>query len=401
MTKLSITRTIHLPDKLRLARFSRAPDLGPKVLFFSGGSALNPLSRRLINYTHNSIHLVTPFDSGGSSAKLRQAFAMPAVGDLRNRMMALADQTVTGAPAIYDLFAHRLPHDPGQAELSRQLDDLVAGRHELIRSIPDPMRKIIRTHFGFFREAMPPGFDLKGASLGNLVLTGGYLNNGRHLDPAVFLFSKLAEVRGVVRPIVNTDLQLAARLSDGRTIIGQHLITGREVPPLDRPIVSIGLVKSQADPRPAPIRIREKTRQLIEQAELICYPMGSFYSSLLANLLPRGVGRAAARADCPKVFIPNTGRDKEWVAGSVTDQVAALINILAADRDGRENRTPDPSGLVDFVLLDAARGTYPERPDIGSIENLGVRVIDAPLVDRADPTHLGAEPTIAALLALV
>ena len=74
---LTITRTVQLPDKIRLARFARAPELGPKVLFFSGGSALNPLSRRLINYTHNSIHLITPFDSGGSSAVLRKAFGMP------------------------------------------------------------------------------------------------------------------------------------------------------------------------------------------------------------------------------------------------------------------------------------------------------------------------------------
>ena len=179
------------------------------------------------------------------------------------------------------------------------------------------MRKIIRTHLGFFRRAMPAEFDLKGASLGNLVLAGGYLNNDRHLDPVVFLFSKLAEVRGVVRPIVNKNLELAVDLEGGATVVGQHLITGREVPPLESPIKDIRLVRSAKDPAPIRPSIRDKTRRLIRSAELICYPLGSFFSSLLVNLLPRGVGRAVASADCPKVYIPNTGRDKEWVAGSV------------------------------------------------------------------------------------
>ena len=41
---------------------------------FSTDRVRRILSMALPNYTHNSIHLVTPFDSGGSSAKLRQAF---------------------------------------------------------------------------------------------------------------------------------------------------------------------------------------------------------------------------------------------------------------------------------------------------------------------------------------
>ncbi|MEG6550492.1 2-phospho-L-lactate transferase CofD family protein, partial [Desulfocurvibacter africanus] len=90
--RILVSRTTTLPDPIKLARFLRAPELGPKVLFFTGGTALKALSRRIIDYTHNSIHLITPFDSGGSSAKLRAAFDMPAVGDLRNRLMALADR---------------------------------------------------------------------------------------------------------------------------------------------------------------------------------------------------------------------------------------------------------------------------------------------------------------------
>ena len=35
---------------------------------------------------------------------------------------------------------------------------------------------------------------------------------------------------------------------------------------------------------------------MIRHAELLCFPMGSFYTSVIANLLPRGVGRSIAAA---------------------------------------------------------------------------------------------------------
>ena len=87
MNSIRISRTARLPDPLRISRYFKAPELGPDILFFSGGSALNGVSRVLKKHTYNSTHLITPFDSGGSSAKLRQAFDMPAIGDLRSRLI--------------------------------------------------------------------------------------------------------------------------------------------------------------------------------------------------------------------------------------------------------------------------------------------------------------------------
>ena len=111
-TQITLTRRVMLPDDLRVARAESAPHLGPRILFFSGGSALNGIARRLKRYSYNTMHLITPFDSGGSSQELRLAFDMPAVGDLRSRLMALADETVLGQPDVYALFSHRLSGTP-------------------------------------------------------------------------------------------------------------------------------------------------------------------------------------------------------------------------------------------------------------------------------------------------
>jgi len=311
MDATRISRSVRLPDRFRLARYLKAPELGPKILFFSGGTALNPLSRELVRYTHNSIHLVTPFDSGGSSAKLREAFQMLAVGDLRSRLMALADQSVKGNPEILKLFTYRLPKEEDDRTLRQHLERLCLGRDPLIREIPDPMRKIIRNYLQIFLQHMPKDFDLRGASIGNLILTAGYLTSERRIDSVIFLFSKLAEVRGVVRPITNTSLHLAGQLENGKWIVGQHLLTGKEVPPIASRIKRLGISQSRPIPDLVDVNIREKIRKLILEAELICYPMGSFYSSRIANLLPRGVGQAVAENDCPKVYIPNTGVDPE------------------------------------------------------------------------------------------
>src|SRR5690606_22712801 len=106
--RTQIVRSVRLPDSLRVGRAERAPELGPRIVFFSGGTALRPLSRVLKRYTHNSCHLITPFDSGGSSAEIRKAFNMLSIGDLRSRLVALADESVRGNPEIYRLFRHRL-----------------------------------------------------------------------------------------------------------------------------------------------------------------------------------------------------------------------------------------------------------------------------------------------------
>ena len=263
-TGVTVTRKIALPDRVKGMLYSRNPDLGPRILFFSGGSALRKLSRELVRYTHNSIHVITPFDSGGSSAKLRQAFHMPAIGDVRNRLMALADQTIHGFPDIYRLFAYRFPKSGHQNDLEMELGAMIDGRHILIKGIPDPMRKIIRHHLRMFHYRMPEGFDLKGASIGNLILTSGYLENERHLDPVIYIFSHLVRARGVVRPATNRDLHLAAELEDGRTIVGQHNITGKDVSPISSRILRVYLTKHSKNPVPFELPIRTKMRELIE-----------------------------------------------------------------------------------------------------------------------------------------
>ena len=390
-----VTRAVLVPDELRVMRSSRAPEFGPRILFLSGGTALRPLCRVLKQYTHNSVHLITAFDSGGSSAQLRQAFSMPAIGDLRNRIVALADESVRGNRQIYRLFCYRLPAARGVA-LRAEVDTMVSGEHPFVSEIVEPMRHIVQTLLRFFVERMPVDFDLGGANIGNLLLAGGFLSHSRDLESVLFLFSKLLEVRGVVRPIVDADLHLCADLADDSRVIGQHRLTGKEVGPIGSPVRRLSLVRSLTDPTPESISIGDKVRQNLEEADLICYPMGSFYSSVLANLLPRGVSRAIASAGCPRVYIPNTGCDPEQRGMSVADGVEVLLRQARADAG---DDLP-LSRVVNLVLLDRDRRNYAMSVDIDRLERLGMQVIELDLVTESSHPYVHPQRLTETLLSL-
>ena len=394
--RLRITRTVEIPDPVKVARYEKNPELGPALLFFSGGTALRNLSRALIRYTHNSIHVITPFDSGGSSAEIRKAFNMPAVGDIRNRLMALADQTFKGNPDIYTLFSHRLEAEKPQPDLVEELTRMARGSHPMVAKIVDPMRKIIRNHLYLFLEKMPDTFDLRGASIGNLILTAGYLSNRRLIDPVIYIFSKIVECRGIVRPVVNKDRHLTAKLEDGTIIRGQHLLTGKEAEPVSSRVASVFLTDETNPPLPVDVPIRNKMQELIARADLICFPMGSFYSSIVANLLPRGVGEAISRVDCPKVFIPNTGNDPETFGMTLTDQVETLIHYLKKDRPNQILAQQ----VLNYVILDTQSAGYPGGVEAKRIRDLGVKIIEYPIVTEKTAPLIDEQRLIPLLLSL-
>ena len=229
------------------------PALGPRLVFFTGGTALRDLSRQLTRYTHNSVHLVTPFDSGGSSAALRRAFAMPAVGDIRNRLLALADSELV-PQSVLEFCARRLPAQGDADALRAQLRALGERGHSLWAAMPEIFSEALRLHLVFFLERMPRDFDPHLASLGNLILAGGYLHHKRNFGPVLAFFSRLLQARGVVLPIVGESLHLAAELDDGSRLVGQHRF--RE---LTRPVRRLFLTvheperQGQAAPPPDPL----------------------------------------------------------------------------------------------------------------------------------------------------
>jgi len=205
-------------------------------------------------------------------------------------------------------------------------------------------------------------------------------------------------VRPALGPVVDADLHLRAELADGGVVFGQHRLAGKETAPITSPVLTLGLARAQAPDLPVDVGIDSGTHRFIAQAELICFPIGSFYSSLVACLLPLGVGAAVAEAGCPKVYIPNCGTDPEQIGLPPADAVERLLVYLR-----RSGAADAPiHRLLNFVIVDSASGDYAGGLDIARIRKLGVEVIDTPLLADPegarllDPRHL-----VEALLSLV
>ncbi len=393
---MASNHTAELPNPVLLENFHKTPELGPAVLFFSGGSALSDISRILKRYSHNSIHLVTPFDSGGSSASLRHAFSMPSVGDLRSRLMSLADESTDEHLHVYRLLTYRLPHDQQRDELLSELSSIIDGSNSMMQAIPNPIRHMISSKLGYFQRAMPDDFDLSGACIGNLILAGGYLHHGRQLDQISFLFTKLVDAKGIVRATISDNLHLMADLEDGTQVFGQHRITGKEVSKIKSPIRDIELSRETDRMVPAHPELSKSNRKLIDSAKLICFPPGSYYSSLIANLLPTGVGRAISNNPAPKVFIPNLGDDPEQIGMTTNRSIETLLKYLKYDA----GRTCPNSKLLNYVLIDSQHGEYSPGASEEFLYELGVQLIDTTLISAESAPYYDPKLLVEVLLSL-
>ena len=357
----------------------------PRIVFFSGGSALKNLARTLAARYPFTAHLVAAFDSGGSTAALRKAFAIPAVGDLRNRLLALADPEWISED-IRALWNTRIARDvsPGRA------------REELLRygsSLAPPWQAIgaeasrmpLRCLRQFFQR-MPPDFDARGACLGNLFIAGAYLEFNRDFLPVLSLFHQYLRVRGAALPIVDSNLHLGAILKDGSPVIGQHLFKS-----LPSPVRSLFLTVHETslaleeDPVACRPAVFPEAADFIRRGKAVVFPMGSFYSSIVSNLIPKGVGEAVASSRGAKIFIPNSGRDPELAGLDIPGQARVILDTLRAD-------APDAptERLLQYVLIDDKRGVYPggygksvER----RLAELGVAPIYREMISEGDPSR--------------
>jgi len=186
--------------------------------------------------------VVTVTDEGGSSGRLRRDFRILPPGDIRNCLVALAED------------------------------------EKLMTQI--------------FNYRFARGHGLKGHSLGNLFLAALTHQTG-DFAKAVRLSSEVLAIRGEIFPSTLSDVRLKARLRGGRVVYGESSITRTRTP-----IRRLHIVPSRCRPLP-------ETLAAIEAADLITLGPGSLYTSLIPNLLVEGIPQAIRRSKATKVFVCN------------------------------------------------------------------------------------------------
>src|SRR5258707_1618695 len=237
----------------------RAPGLN--IVAIGGGTGLSTLLRGLKRYVGAdgpwSINrlgaIVTVTDEGVSSAELRRELGVLPPGDVRNCIVALAEEE----KLLSQLFAYRF----------------VAG------------------------EA------LAGPSLGNLLLTaltditGGF-------DHAILAASEVLNIRGEIYPSTLADVRLRAALADGTELIGEVAISGSflgEKASLKKQHARIERLSLE----PPDAMPTDRALEALRNADLILIGPGSLYTSVIPNLLIKPIAEALRQARALPVYICN------------------------------------------------------------------------------------------------
>ena len=275
--------------------------------------------------------------------------------------------------------------------LLAEFDRLLAGQHDLLAGLSHVKRAQVLALLNAFDAARPDSFAFAGASIGNLVMAGSYVTEGQQIGPALRATARLIGVQGTVRPIVDGAFGLGADLADGSRVAGQRDLTGKEVAPPAAPIRRLFLTDHGQELPPKAVPLPPGNRALIQSADLICYAPGSFFTSVLANLLPQGVGQAIAARDVPKLYLPSLGDDPEARGMRLPDRIDRLLQMLRADAG------PDclDDQLVSLILCDA------DAVSAAEAAACAVPVRRLPLRNPARPERYAPSAVCEALLSLM
>ncbi|MBH28223.1 MAG: hypothetical protein CL789_03185 [Chloroflexi bacterium] len=225
----------------------RRKSRGPRIVVIGGGTGMSTMLRGLKEYTSNITAIVTMADDGGSSGKLRRDLGVLPPGDLRNCIVALADDEAL----LTQLFKYR---------------------------------------FG-------DGDSIKGHSFGNLFITAMSEVTGS-FERALAVSGQVLAIGGRVLPSTLEDVKLIAdiRQQVGNTV---HRVVGESAIPQE-----IGVIE-RVHLEPENVSAHPHALSAILSAELIVLGPGSLYTSVIPNLLVVDIASAIENSRGLKVYVSN------------------------------------------------------------------------------------------------
>lgn len=234
------------------------------MVALGGGHGLAATLRAARRYAGRLTAVVSVADDGGSSGRLREIAGIPAPGDLRRCLVAMAAEGSPWARA----FEYRFPSGSG---------------------------------------------DLEGHALGNLVIAG-LANAGGDFTTALELVSELLGAVGRVLPATSVPAVLKAEVA-GREVVGQVAVSETS-----GQITCISIVPPDA---PVP----EEALEAIRQADQVVFGPGSLFTSVLAVAAVPGIRAALERRRGGRVYVCNLRPQSPETAGfSEADHLRAVLD---------------------------------------------------------------------------
>jgi uncharacterized cofD-like protein len=301
---------------------------GLNIVAIGGGTGLSTLLRGLKRYVDAegawSVSklgaIVTVTDEGGSSGALRKEFGMLPPGDIRNCIVALAEEE----HLLSRLFSYRF--ESGESSLG-------------------------------------------GHSLGNLLLAALTDITGS-FDQAILTASEVLNIAGEIYPSTLSDVRLRATLADGSALLGEVAISGsylgQKTTPAPRHARVVHLAIDPADAQPT-----DRALEALNNADLVLVGPGSLYTSVLPNLLIKPIAEALRQARALRVYVCNVmtqpGESDGYTAQehleAIIEHAGLVVDVMILN-GGR------PSEAI--LSAYASQGQHPVQFDVDAIRELGV-----------------------------
>jgi len=304
--------------------FNKIVSVRKSMVLFTGGTAANAYTKALHEKTNELIYIIPISDNGGSTGEIQGFIGGPAIGDIRSRLVRLAEDS-----PIKTILQFRLPSIDNQEKEDpfTVWNDILYMKHPLWEGVPTKFRYIIRAGLNTFNATLQTKidttrqFDFSAGSIGNFFFSGERLHFGS-LSATIEMFKHVLgiEKNTKVIPIVdiNKRLTLGIKMENGEYLKGQSQIS--------HPSDTTHVDKTTTTPLPSKVvkleylnkdfnyyipTICEDVLPELTTAGTIVYSMGSFYTSLLPNLILPGVGEAIKQSSSKKILIMNGSYDRE------------------------------------------------------------------------------------------
>jgi len=287
-----------------------------KVVVIGGGTGSATMLRglKLIDDIELTV-IVTVADDGGSTGRLRSRYNLPAMGDIRNVMVAMAED-----------------------------EGLLKGLMEY------------RFEKGINLDGQ---LDVSGHNLGNLILVALTHQQGSLME-AISLASNILKVKGHIVPSSSQFITLFARMIDGTIVKGEDMI-----PKVHNRIKEV-YYNQQVDANPAAVRA-------ILKADYVILGIGSLYTSILPNMIIPQIKEAFNTTKAKRLYYCNAmtqpGETDEYdmeahVQALVDHGIEGLEGVVFADDVVPESilKTYQETGSVP-VVVSAKQHPYPVYRD--------------------------------------
>lgn len=306
------------------------PKITKKIVIIGGGTGQSRVIRALKDDVENLSAIVTMADDGGSTGRLRKFHNAPAVGDLRQCLLAFADPDKVWSK----IFPHRFGNNRwGQG--AQDIEGHVVGNIILVALVDT---------LGGLRQAIAAAADEMG----------------------------IAASHGVY-PSTFENVILKAKLNNGSQIGGQYNIS-HKIPREKKFKIERVWLESQP-PQDNPIQGNPDAVAKIREANVILIGPGALHGSVLPNLLIPDICDAVINSKAKKIYIANTAVKLSETRGfSLEDHIKTLLDHTAQN-------------LVDLIVVNSGKISHEKRVAMLTSNKKviqGIVVRQADLVDDSD-----------------